>query len=221
MKIEGGRSILFTGDSITDCGRARPVGEGAGLGDGYVALAAQGLAAGSRERRIKVLNTGTGGDTIVDLASRWKTDVLDLAPDWLSVLIGINDVWRQFDPLWSPFGVPIDRYEAIYRELLTRTRPALKGLVLMAPYVIESSRTDPMRSRMDAYGAVVERLAAEFDAVFVAVQKAFDRVLTRQPAGSLSDDQVHPNRSGHRIIADTFLDAVGFSTDGPLDTSRQ
>jgi lysophospholipase L1-like esterase len=219
VKIEDGQTILFTGDSITDCGRARPVGAGEGLGDGYVALVNERLAAPGREPRIAVLNTGAHGDTIVDLASRWETDVLDLSPDWLSVLIGINDVWRQFDPLRSMFGVPIDRYEAIYRDLLAPMRPMLEGLVLMAPYLIEPDRMDPFRSRMDAYGEVVERLAAEFDAAFVDVQAAFDRTLAGQPAGMLSGDRVHPNRLGHKIIADAFLAVVDLSTDSSVDAA--
>jgi len=210
MRIEDGRAILFTGDSITDCGRSRPIGAGSGLGDGYVDFVNERLAAPSFGRTVAILNTGIAGDTIVDLASRWKADVLDLAPNWLSVLIGINDMLRQFDPLQSSFGVPLDQYEAIYRELLTQTRPTLEGLVLMTPYLIEPSRADPFRVRMDAYGEVVERLAAAFDAVFVDLQAAFDRVLIRQPVGSLTDDRVHPNRAGHSVIAGAFLSAVGF-----------
>ncbi len=209
MKLADGDTILFTGDSITDCGRAWPVGEQAGLGDGYVAFVDSLLSVYRPDVRIRVLNTGISGNRVIDLASRWQTDVLALEPDWLSVLIGINDVWCQFDPVLDPSQVTIERYESVYRRLLERTRPTLKGLVLMGPYLIEPNPNDPMRTRMNAYGHVVNRLAADFDAVFVDLQAAFNRYLSHRPAQSLCDDRVHPNKTGHMIIARAFLSAVG------------
>lgn len=209
MKLTDGYTILFTGDSITDCGRAWPVGERAGLGDGYVAFVDSLLSAYRPDVHIRVLNTGINGNRVIDLASRWQTDVLALEPDWLSVLIGINDVWYQFDQALDPNQVTIERYERVYRRLLERTRPDLQGLVLMSPYLIEPNPNDPMRTRMDAYGQVVERLAYDFDAVFVDLQAAFDRYLAHRPPQTLCDDRVHPNKTGHMIIARAFLAAVG------------
>jgi len=100
MKIENGSKLLFIGDSITDCGRARPVGEGLhwnNLGNGYVSIVQAQILTKHPESRIIVINMGVGGDTVRHLKARWQTDVLDLKPDWLSIMIGINDVWRQFD----------------------------------------------------------------------------------------------------------------------------
>ncbi len=208
MRIVNGESLLFVGDSITDCGRDRPIGAGAGLGDGYVSLIDSFLAADYPERAIRVLNTGVNGNRVIDLDARWQADVLELAPDWLAVMIGINDVWWQFDNQRDPNQVTIARYETIYRKLLEQTRHKLKGLVLTTPYIIEPNLSDPMRERMDAYGRVVERLAHEFDAVFVNVQAAFDLYLAHRPAQSLSDDRVHPNKTGHMIIAKCFLASV-------------
>ena len=209
MKLADGDTILFTGDSITDCGRAWPVGERAGLGDGYVAFVDSLLSAYRPDVHIRVLNTGISGNRVVDLESRWRKDVLDLGPDWLTVLIGINDVWCQFDPVLGPYQDTIERYESVYRRLLECTRPDLQGLVLMSPYLVEPNRDDPMRIRMDAYGNVVKRLASEFDAVFVNLQAAFDRYLSHRPPQSLCDDRVHPNMTGHMIIASAFLTAIG------------
>jgi lysophospholipase L1-like esterase len=210
MKIENGQSILFTGDSITDCGRVRPVGFGNGLGEGYVAFANSLLASFYPERSIRILNTGISGNRVIDLEARWQTDVLDLTPDWLSVMIGINDVWRQFDSPQDPNQVSIERYETTYRKLLEQTRRSLKGLVMMTPYFIEPNPSDPMRNLMDAYSMVVKKLAQEFDAVFVDVQAAFDQYLAHRPNQSLCGDRVHPNKTGHMIIAKAFLTAIGF-----------
>ena len=147
---------------------------------------------------------------MIDLKARWQSDVIDLCPDWLSVMIGINDVWRQFDSEFETNQVDIKQYESVYREILGEVRPHLDGLVLMTPYFIEANKKDPMRMRMDDYGKVVKKLAKEFDAVFVDVQSAFDRYLKYRPTQSLCGDRVHPNKTGHMIIAIAFLKAIGF-----------
>ena len=179
-----------------------------GLGDGYVSFVDSILATWHPEVSIRVLNTGISGHTITDLESRWQRDVLDLSPDWLSVMIGINDVWQQFSNQPGPNKTKIEQYENIYRKLLNQTRHDLKGLILMSPYFIESDPSNLMRKHMDAYSSVVEELAHEFDALFVDTQAAFDRYLVHRPAQSLSDDRIHPNRTGHMIIANAFLESI-------------
>jgi lysophospholipase L1-like esterase len=110
MLIQPNSKLVMIGDSITDCGRARPVGEGLfeALGKGYVSLVDASLQAKEARQRIRVVNMGTSGNTVRDLKARWQSDVFDLNPDWLSIMIGINDVWRQFDsPLQAEWGVPL------------------------------------------------------------------------------------------------------------------
>jgi lysophospholipase L1-like esterase len=211
VRLQAGEKLLFIGDSITDCGRRQPVGDGRdALGNGYVALVASALAAWSPERRIRVVNVGTSGNTVRDLRARWQRDVLDLRPDWLSVMIGINDVWRHFDqPLLPELHVGIEEYEQTLGELVAAARPRLRGLVLMTPYYLEPHRADPMRAMMDRYGAVVRRLAGEHDALCVDTQAAFDAVLRHLYPGFLAADRVHPNTAGHMVLARAFLDAVG------------
>lgn len=201
------------GDSITDCGRLQPIGEGLfdALGKGYVSFADALLGATYPERSIRVINMGTSGNTVRDLKARWQSDVIDLKPDWLSIMIGTNDVWRQFDlPKMVGAGVDLDDYESIYDELVTQTKPLLKGLILMTPFYIEPNRADAMRRRMDEYGAVVKRLAAKHDAVFVDTQAAFDRVLEHYYPATLAWDRVHPNQTGHMVLARAFLNALDF-----------
>lgn len=209
-KINHGETILFTGDSITDCGRNRQSGSAAELGEGYVAFVDSKMAANNPATRIRVLNTGTSGNRVVELETRWQTDVLDLQPDWLSIMIGVNDIWNQLRNPLDPDPVTIDRYENIYHKLLEQTHPQLKGLVLMPPFFLETNPSDPMREQIDAYGAIVKKLADEFDAVFVDVQAAFDRHMKHRTTQSLSNDRIHPNKTGHCIIADAFLTATGF-----------
>lgn len=217
MNIAPRSHLLFVGDSVTDCGRARPVGSGPGdaLGFGYVAEVAALLAATTPGGDLRITNMGTGGDTVRNLAARWSTDVVALRPDWLSVMIGINDVWRQFDGCDDPAViVHPDEYERTLGRLLAEMKPLVKHLVVMSPYYIEPRREEPMRRRMDEYGALAGKLARVHGATFVDTQAAFDRVLAHSAPSAWSDDHVHPNRAGHMVLALAFLDAIGWSRKG-------
>lgn len=221
MLIRAKSRLLLIGDSITDCDRARPVGEGLfdGTGYGYVSLVEAFLGAEHPELGIRVTNMGVSGHTVRDLKARWQTDVLELAPDWLSVMIGINDVWRQFDtPRPAGGHVSLGEYEETLDELLGAAAPRLQGLVLMTPYYIEPDRTDAMRRMMDQYGDVVRRLAGRHRARFVDTQAAFDCALEYLRPTDLALDRIHPNRTGHMILARAFLAAVG---DGARTASRE
>lgn len=214
MKIAANSKLVMIGDSITDCGRALPVGEGrdAALGTGYVSLVDGLLKTTNPTANIRIINMGISGNTVRDLQARWQTDVLDLQPDWLSIMIGINDVWRQFDsPLQRERQVPLAEYSRMLSKLVATTRPHLQGLVLMTPYFIEPNHNDPMRAMMDSYGQVVQEIAFANDAVFVDTQAAFDRVLADMHPMSLAWDRVHPNLTGHMILARAFLEGVGFT----------
>lgn len=206
MIFEAGQHVLFIGDSITDCGR-RDVA--APYGNGYMSLVRAFVTAGHPELGLRWTNRGIGGDTVRHLDRRWSADVLDERPDWLSVKIGINDVWRHFDAYDPGGAVPIDEYEETLARLL-RAAVDHTGcrLILADPYVIEPDRSEAQRAMTDRYGEVVARLAAETGAVHVRTQAAFDRVLESTGAGDWAEDRIHPNLPGHAVIADAFLDAI-------------
>jgi lysophospholipase L1-like esterase len=214
MKIHPGSKLVMIGDSITDCGRARPIAEAPGdaLGSGYVSLVDAFLMATYPQHGIRVVNTGIGGDTVRDLKARWRTDVLDLKPDWLSIKIGINDVWRHFDRDFVPGGlISQEEYEQTLDELVRSTLPGLKGLILMTPYFIEPNREDPMRVMMDRYREVVRRLAGKYQVTLVDTQVAIDQVLKDVPPIFLAEDRVHPNLAGHMVLARAFLKEIDYT----------
>jgi lysophospholipase L1-like esterase len=214
MKIEPNRTLVMIGDSITEWGREEPLIDAPDelLGNGYVYDVDNLIGAGYPGHRLRIWNTGIGGNTVRDLEARWTKHVLDLKPDWLSILIGINDVWGQFDLHLPPARqISIGEYEATLDRLLRDTRPRLKGLILMTPYFVESDRNVPMRAMMDRYGEVVRNLAAKYQAVLVDTQAAIDRVLRARPADDLASDRVHLNALGHMILARAFLQALGYS----------
>lgn len=210
MRIKPGSRLMFIGDSVTDCGRARPVGAGsrAALGSGYVAEVDAVLAASPEKPAIQVTNMAISGNTVRDLAGRWERDVFALNPQWLSVNIGINDVWRQFDGRDDAAIILPDEFRRTYDRLISRTLPRLAGLVLMSPCYVQSLRTDPMRARVDEYVAVVRDLAAAHGVTFVDVQAAIDAALAGTDYASLAEDRVHPTAAGHQILARAFLDGV-------------
>jgi lysophospholipase L1-like esterase len=169
------------------------------------------IKTGYPDSRLRSVNMGNSGDTSRHLKQRWRTDVLDLKPDWVSVLIGINDIWRQFDsPLRTEEHVYLDEYEANLEELITTTKKSVEGIILMAPYYMEPNREEPLRKMADQYAGVVEKLAKKYGCVFVDLQKRFDDYLRFYSAQSISWDRIHPDVLGHTIIARAFLDAVGF-----------
>jgi lysophospholipase L1-like esterase len=212
MKFKSKQTVLFTGDSITDCDRVRPLGFMHGwLGNGYVGMVDALLHARYPEAPVRVLNTGIGGNRVINLAERWDDDVLAHEPDWVSVMIGINDVWRQFDKdLDLKHQVLIDEFENTLNNLVIRTLPVVEGMVLMTPYFLETNRQDPMRAMMDEYCAAVRNVAEANGTVFVDIQAAFDTYLAHRPTQSLCGDRVHPNTVGHMIITRAFLKAVEF-----------
>ena len=161
MLFQKNDTVLFIGDSISDYERKRPVGEGLrnAWGTSYVACAGALLGSVYPELALRVINMGVSGNQTRDLIARWQTDVMDLHPDWVCMLIGINDVWRQFDqPQMPETHVLPDEYARNYESLIQRTLPHVKGMVLMTPYFMEPNQSDPMRARMDEYGAIIRDL---------------------------------------------------------------
>jgi lysophospholipase L1-like esterase len=213
MVFKPERKLVMIGDSVTDYARKRPVGEGLGeaIGHSYVALVDALLKSTYPASRIRIVNMGNSGDTVRDLKKRWRNDVLDLKPDWVSVLIGINDVWRQFDsPLRAEEHVYIEEFEKTYEQIIRPTKKQTEGIILMTPFYMEPNREEPMRKTVDKYGEIVKKLAKKHNCILVDVQAAFDEYLRYYSAQSVAWDRIHPDVVGHTIITKSFLNAIEF-----------
>jgi len=210
MQLTAGAKVLFVGDSITDAGRSHPVGEApGGLGNGYVSLIDAMLQVRHPELGLRVVNQGSSGHTIRDLADRWQRDVLDPQPEWVSLMIGVNDVWRQFDHPFRPeLHVRRDEYTSTLNQLVKATLPHVKGLVLVTPFFMEPSRNDAMRLMVDSYGDIVREVAQARGAVLVDAQAAVDRLLTFRYSAYLGWDRVHPNHVGTFAVAEAWYQAL-------------
>lgn len=218
MKIRPNSTLVMVGDSITDCQRTYPdnsEGLPADLGKGYVNFVNGLLTACYPSYRIQVLNRGVAGDTVRELNARWQDDVLNLKPDWLSVCIGINDVWQHFDTQYQLASlVTLDEYRRILEELLQKTTPVLKGLILLTPYFVIPNRTNAMRSMMDEYGEVVRQLATKYNACLVDTQDSIDQALVHLDPAILAWDLAHLTPVGHMILARAYLQAIDFDWAG-------
>lgn len=213
MIFEKGSKILFIGDSISDYDRKRPVGEGLfnAWGTSYVANVGALLGCMYPEEHLRVVNMGISGNQARDLEARWQTDVFDQNPDWVCVLIGINDVWRQFDsPEQKEEHVLPESFRETYDRLIAQTLPRVKGMVLMTPYFMEPNKADPMRARMDEFGEIVKELAAKYGLICVDLQTGWDKLFEHMHPCNIAWDRIHPNQTGCMYIAKQFLAAVGF-----------
>ncbi|HEY0947444.1 MAG TPA: SGNH/GDSL hydrolase family protein [Opitutaceae bacterium] len=201
-------TVLFYGDSITDCGRDRA--SLASLGDGYVKLLADRLSRVFPGSRLRVLNQGVSGDRIYDLEARLDRDVLAHRPSVVTVLIGVNDTWRRYD---SNLPSPLPDFRRSYRAVLTRLVDQLGArLVLMEPFLLpvpEGRRT--WREDLDPKIAVVRELAAEFAADLIPLDTIFARAAEQAPASSWLPDGVHPSPNGHALVADAWLANAGLA----------
>lgn len=206
--------LVMIGDSVTDCGRsydADPAGWGS-FGNGYVSLIDSLLTAFAPEEQIMVINKGVNGNTVLDLQKRWQKDVLDLNPDAVCVMIGVNDVWRQFDSVvrQEPL-VTKEKFEAVYEELILSTLPHVDSMYLMGCFMVEPNKEDPMGKTVREYAEITKKLAAKHQLPYIDVQSRLDEYTTHLSAYYLSSDRVHPNGNcGHLILAKTFLDTIGF-----------
>lgn len=206
MKIDPASRILFQGDSITDCQRNRDLFDD--LGRGYVNMTAGFLNARYPELGAECLNRGISGNRTGDLLARWEEDCLLLEPDVLSLLIGINDVWRRYD---RDLPTSAETFADNYRQLLRSTRERLPEvrILLLEPFLLpvpEDRRR--WREDLDPKLAVVRDLAREFEADLIPLDGLFATASTRQPCAFWAHDGVHPSPAGHGLIAQAWLDAV-------------
>ncbi|MEC8651983.1 MAG: SGNH/GDSL hydrolase family protein [Planctomycetota bacterium] len=212
--VRTGVTVLFQGDSITDAGRSRKpehadAANGArGLGRGYASIAAGGVMMQAAPAAVRVFNRGVSGNKVHQLAERWQADCLDLQPDVLSILIGVNDIWHTRNGKYDGTAAV---YERDYDALLTRTRAALPDveLVVCEPFVLLCGSVDKSWfPEFDEYRAASRRVADKHGARFVPFHSMFEAALREHPAEHWARDGVHPTRAGAALMAKEWLRVV-------------
>ena len=208
MIFENMDRIVFAGDSVTDMGSKNPVGEGLSdnVGRSYVRVIENLLAVCYPEIKVRVTNSGISGNTSRALLERFDRDVTDLKPNWVSICIGINDVWRQFDsPAIPDEQISPEEYGKNLETMILKVKDSVKGIFLLSPYYMEPNREDMMRKRMDEYVAVCKKLAEKYDCIFVDFQRMYEEYCSIRHSSYVAWDRVHPNQVGATLMAREFL----------------
>ena len=198
--------VVFAGYSITDAGRES---DPDGFGAGYVRRIAETMAARHPRLRVDVVNRGIGGNTIRDLRERWTNDILSLRPAWISIMIGINDVWRRLGCGDAADAVPLEEFAEHYRDLVVSAEGIGSRLMLCETSVIEEDPSSEGNRLLTGYNDVIRRIAGEHDAVLVEVHREFLRAVEWRPDLQWTTDGVHPTPIGHALIAEVVLQTVG------------
>src|SRR5437762_8331483 len=195
-----GSVVVFQGDSITDAGRKRESADAnaaGALGNGYPLLVAAAVLAERATSGLQFYNRGISGNKVPDLQQRWTTDTLDLKPDVLSILIGVNDFWHTLD---HGYTGTVKDYEDQYTALLQQTRQVIPNLqlIVLEPFVLRTGAVDARWfPEFDERRAAAARVAAGARAAFIPLQTVFNEKARLAPPQYWAADGVHPTAAGH------------------------
>ncbi|MGF7143252.1 lysophospholipase L1-like esterase [Anaerotaenia torta] len=202
--FQDGQVVLFQGDSITDCGRDR--GDITSLGGGYAGVVASLYRTLFPQAKVSFINKGISGNRVKDLLARYEEDFRSIRPDYLSILIGINDTWRRYD---NNDPTSSEEFEDTYRELLTKLRRDLPDckLIMIEPFLLNSlPDRAAWREDLDPKIHVIRKLAKEFADYYIPMDGIFAKAEVEEyTCKELAEDGVHPSETGHRIIAEEYL----------------
>jgi lysophospholipase L1-like esterase len=209
--LKPGQTLLFTGDSITDCGRR---GAEAPLGNGYARMCTDLIVARYPQHLLKVINTGISGNTVRDLRNRWSDDVIRHQPDFLSIMIGINDVHRYLHK--AETSVSPEEYADLYDHILTRVAKETRArLILIDPFYISTERdgTSFRQTVLDTlpkYIKTVHAMVKKYKTRHVKLHEIFAAQLKHHAPDRFCPEPVHPTPSGHLVMAHAWLKEMGW-----------
>lgn len=212
VSINKGDVILFQGDSITDAGRKKndsSVNNAAALGSGYALFAASEMLYKHPDKDLQIYNRGISGNKVYQLAERWEKETLDLKPQVLSILVGVNDFWHT---LLGKYNGTVDVYKKDYKALLDKTKQKLPDvkLVIGEPYAVKGIKAvdEKWFPAFNEYRVAAREIADEFDAVFIPYQSIYDKAQSSAPGVYWTADGVHPTVAGAKLMAEAWLKAV-------------
>ncbi len=202
------KTFLFQGDSITDVGRDR--NNCYNLGFGYPNLVASELSY-NRPEEFTFINQGISGDRVVSVYNRLNSDILNHKPDYMSILIGVNDVWHG---IGGGNGVSDKRYEQVYTMLIEdilEKLPKIK-IIILEPFVLKGPATDSswdaFNSQVRSKAKIAKSVAEKFNLTFVELQNKFDNLCQKAPSTYWLSDGVHPTAAGHEMIAKELIKVI-------------
>ncbi len=199
-------TILFQGDSITDCGRRE---EKDNLGFGYARMVTQALTKKYPQKSFTFYNRGISGNRTFDLKGRWRSECLDLKPDVMTILIGINDVWRKVD---SNDYTSDEAFADNLEYLLKSVKEKGVKIIVLEPFLIPCGAgvREGMREELDAKLRVLRPVASKYADRYIALDGLFyeEAINNNKPSEYYSGDGVHPSEDGHKFIAGKVIEAI-------------
>lgn len=209
MIIKKDSLVLFQGDSVTDCGRSYEHDNN--LGTGYAMMISAWISAKYPELNVRFINKGISGNRTSDLKTRWQKDCIDLNPNIVSILIGINDCWRRFD---SNDSMSAEEFSNNYRYLLEEIKNKLNAqIILCEPFLLPVTEEQKKfwREDLDPKIQVVRELAREFKAIYVPFDGIFAAAAAKREPDYWAVDGVHPTQAGHALMAQSWIEAINAS----------
>ncbi|WP_448698001.1 SGNH/GDSL hydrolase family protein [Mucilaginibacter sp. AW1-3] len=204
--------VLFQGDSITDAGRNKTdikANTVAYWGSGYALIAGSHLLKTYPAKGLQIFNTGISGNKVYQLADRWEKDCLNIKPNVLSILVGVNDFWHT---LTNGYTGTIDTYRTDYKKLIDRTKQALPDvkLIIGEPFGVKGVKavTDKWYPAFDEFRAAAKEIAEAYQAAFIPYQSIFDKAVEVAPGSYWTNDGVHPSAAGVTLMAEAWLETV-------------
>lgn len=209
--VQDGQTYLFQGDSITDCGRRNA---DTPMGSGYALMFTEIVTALYPDRKINFINRGISGDTTKDLIRRWDDDMVALQPDWMSILIGINDSHRYLFNDDPNIKVSPSQFRENYDLLLQRATTETKArIVLLEPFYICLAYDDADRTKvldlLPEYIQVTRDMSVKYGTLLVPMHDIYQKHLALRDATSFCPEPVHPNHGGHMAMALELLRTLG------------
>lgn len=202
--FQDGQVVLFQGDSITDCGRDRE--DISSLGAGYPNVVSKMYSLMFPNTKVTFVNKGISGNRVKDLLERYEEDFKAIKPDFLSILIGVNDTWRRYD---SNDPTSTEDYEAGYRELLTKIKKDIPDckIILIEPFLLNSlPDRATWREDLDPKILVARKLAKEFADYYIPMDGIYAKLEVEQyTCKEITEDGVHPSPLGHAILAEEYI----------------
>ncbi len=212
IELKSNDTILFQGDSITDAGRRRDdssINNPGALGSGYAMLAGASLLEKYASLDLKIFNRGISGNKVFQLAERWDNDCLQIKPDILSILIGVNDIWHKLN---GEYNGTAEIYRNDYIALLEKTKKALPDvkLIICEPFAVSGVKAvdDKWYPEFYDYQRAAREIADLFDATFIPYQEIYEKAQSEAPGIYWTGDGVHPTLAGAQLMAQAWIYAV-------------
>lgn len=196
--------ILFQGDSITDAGRDKENFND--LGCGYPKFAAEFIRQNHPEAEFEFVNLGIGGNQTKDLVARLEKDFIEITPDIVSILIGVNDTWHHAEAKdWIPNDVFEERYRTVLEGIKTKTKAKI---MMLEPFLIPVADKLCFREDLDPKIQIIRKLAREYADVYIATDGLFAQAYIGEDPQAFAADGVHPTEKGAELIGKWYAEHI-------------